>query len=149
MQNSLNYFTNDLFLRQSELFGEDYKKNEIRHVHTFNDLSVSDLEDWFNSILTKYSFLNNLQIKNFQNFLLSLTYVLGEIDPNKLKIKVDSIEDSDLLLWRESDNGISMITFDDLGQVVYNYLGKNGKKTKGIFNQNVDMEKLLYKFISM
>lgn len=149
MINSLNYFTNELFLRQSELFGENYKNNEAKHIHTFNDLSVSDLDDWFNSILTRYAFLNDVQIKNFQSFILSLEYVLGEIDPNKLKINVDSVEDSDLLLWRETENGLSMITFDDLGQIAYNFVGKNGKKAKGIFDQNVDMEKLLYKFISM
>jgi len=150
MENSLNILTNDLFLRQSELFGHDYYQgNEVRHIHTFNDLSVSDLDDWFNSVLTKYSFLNNIQIKNFQRFVVKLNYVLRQIDPNKLKINVDSVEESDLLLWRESDRGMSMITFDEFGQIAYNYLGKDGKKVKGVFDQNIDMEKLLYKFISM
>jgi|SRR5690606_11110346 len=149
MHNSLVNLTNDLFLRQSELYGKDYQKIEISHIHTFNDLSVSDLDDWFNSILTKYDFLNNLQIKNLQGFVGKLNFVLGQIDPNKLKIDIDSIEDSDLLLWRESNNGMSMITFDEFGQIAYNYIGKNGRKVKGVFNQDVDMEKLLYKFISM
>lgn len=149
MENSLNILTNDLFLRQSELFGQDYENTEIKHIHTFNDLSVSDLDDWFNSIQTKYDFLNENQIKNFQGFVVKLDFVLSQIDPNKLKINVDSVEDSDLLLWRESDNGISMITFDEFGQIAYNYVGKNGKKVKGVFNHDVDMEKLLYKFISM
>ncbi|WP_339893968.1 hypothetical protein [uncultured Algibacter sp.] len=147
MENSLNNLTNDLFLRQSELFGEDYE--ETGHIHTFNDLSISDLDDWFNSVLTKFDFLNEIQIKSFQNFVIKLNYVLRQIDPNKLKINDDSVEDSDLLLWRESDKGISMITFDEFGQIAYNYVGKNGKKVKGVFNQDVDMEKLLYKFISM
>lgn len=149
MGNSLNTLTNDLFLRQSELFGHNYEETEVRHIHTFNDLSVSDLEDWFNSILTKYNFLNNNQIKNFQKFVVKLNFVLNQIDPNKLKINVDSVEDSDLLLWRESDNGMSMITFDEFNQIAYNYIGKNGKKIKGVFKNDVDMEKLLYKFISM
>lgn len=149
MENSLTFLTNDLFLRQSELYGEDYKKNEIRHIHTFNDLSVSDLDDWFNSILTKFNFLNKLQIKNLQGFIAMLDFVLSQIDPNKLKIHVDSVEDSDLLLWRESEIGMSMITFDEYGQIAYNYIGKNNKKVKGTFNPDVDMEKLLYRFISM
>lgn len=148
MKNSLEILTRDLFLQQSVVFKDEYMI-DVKPIHTFNDLSVSNLEDWFNSILTKYDFLNTIQVTNFQSFLNSLDYVLTEIDPNKLKISVDSVEDSDLMLWRESDNGISMITFDEFGQVVYNYLGKNGKKIKGIFDQNVDMEKLLYKFISM
>ena len=93
--------------------------------------------------------MNEIQIKSFQNFVIKLNYVLRQIDPNKLKINDDSVEDSDLLLWRESDKGISMITFDEFGQIAYNYVGKNGKKVKGVFNQDVDMEKLLYKFISM
>ena len=148
MENSLSYLAKDLFLQQSELYGEDYKQSEIRHIHTFNELSVSDLDDWFNSILTKYDFLNEIQIKNFQGFLESLNRLLATIDPNKLKIRVDSVEDADLVLWRESENGISMITFDEFGQIAYNYIGKDGKKAKGTFDQNVDMEKLLYKFIS-
>jgi len=149
MRNSLNYLTNDLFLRQSELFGEEYKKIEKKDINTFNDLSISNLDDWFNSISIKYNFLNNLQIKNFQAFLESLNYVLSKIDPNKLKILDDSVEDSDLILWRESNFGISMITFDELGKIAYNFIGKKGRKIKGIFDSNVDMEKLLYKFISM
>lgn len=148
MEYSLNYLANDLFLRQSELYGEEYKKSEIRHIHTFNDLSVSDLDDWFNSIVTKYAFLNIEQINNFQEFLKSLSHLLITIDPNKLEISVDSVEETDLLLWRESSNGISMITFDKFGQIAYNYNGKDGKKVKGTFDQNIDMEKLLYKFIS-
>lgn len=149
MESPLDFLSKDLFLRQSELFGNTYRETEIRHIHTFNDLSVSDLDDWFNSVLTKYIFLNENQIKNFQNFIKKLDFVLTAIDPNKLKINVDSVEESDLLLWRESDKGMSMITFDEYGQIAYNYLGKNGKKIKGIFDENVDMEKLLYKFISM
>lgn len=148
MENSLSNLTKDLFLRQSELYNEDYKESDIRHIHTFNELTVSDLDDWFNSILMKYSFLNEIQTTNFLNFLNSLCYVLSRIDPDKLKISVDSVEDSDLVLWRESDSGISMITFDNFGQIAYNYSGKDGKKVKGTFDQDVDMEKLLYKFIS-
>lgn len=148
MEYSLSYLANDLFLRQSELYGEEYEKSEIRHIHTFNDLSVSDLDDWFNSIITKYTFLNNVQIQNFEGFLKSLSRLLITIDPNKLKISVDSVEEVDLVLWRESNNGISMITFDEFGQIAYNYNGKDGKKIKGTFDQNIDMEKLLYKFIS-
>lgn len=148
MEYSLNYLANDLFLRQSELYGEEYKKSEIRHTHTFNDLSVSDLDDWFNSILTKYPSLNDIQIQNFRGFLTALNSLLVTIDPNKLKISVDSVEEVDLVLWRESSNGISMITFDEFGQIAYNFNGKDGKKVKGNFDSSVDMEKLLYRFIS-
>jgi hypothetical protein len=60
--NSLTFFANDLLLRQSELFGNDYKEIENQTINTFNDLSISNLEDWQNSILQKNQFLNNLQI---------------------------------------------------------------------------------------
>jgi hypothetical protein len=149
MESLLSNFTDDLLLRQSELYGKDYEESEVKHIHTFNDSSISDLDDWFNSILTKYDFLNDIQIKNFQNFLMSLKTLLDIIDPEKLKINDSSVEESDLLLWRESNNGMSMITFDEFGQIAYNYIGKDGRKIKGIFDQNIDMEKLLYKFISM
>ncbi|SHI37727.1 hypothetical protein [Flavobacterium terrae] len=148
MENSLTFLAEDLVLKQSELFRDEYVNSEINQVHTFNELSVSDLDDWYNSILMKFSFLNEIQVKNIQGFLKALGYVLGEIDPNKLEISLDSVEDSDLMLWRESNHGISMITFDEYGQIVYSFIGKNGKKIKGTFDQNIDMEKLLYKFIS-
>lgn len=149
MENSLSFLANDLHLRQSELFGEEYKNSEVKHIHTFNDLSISDLDDWCNYILVKYDFLNELQIKNFLNFLSSINYLLTTIDPNKLKINDTTVENTDLMLWRESDNGMSMITFDIFGQIAYAYIGKDGKKVRGTFDQNIDMEKLLYKFISM
>jgi hypothetical protein len=149
MENSLSFLANDLYLRQSELFGEEYKNSEVKHIHTFNDLSISDLDDWCNCILVKYDFLNELQITNFLNFLNSLNYLLTTIDPNKLKINDTTVENTDLMLWRESDNGMSMITFDIFGQIAYAYIGKDGKKVRGTFDQNIDMEKLLYKFISM
>ena len=56
--NSLTFFTNDLLLRQSELFGNDYKDIENQTTHTFSDVSISNLEDWQNSILQNNLFLN-------------------------------------------------------------------------------------------
>ena len=101
MENSFEILATNLNLEQSELFNKYYKNIEIKQIHTFNDLSITDLVDWYNSILNTYTFLENEQLENFQNFWNSLKYVLSQIDPLKLNIKVDSNdEEIDLLLWR-------------------------------------------------
>ena len=72
MENSLETLAINLNLGQSELFKRYYEKPEIKQIHTFNDLSVKDLTDWYNSVLNKYAFLNPIQVQNFQNFWNSL-----------------------------------------------------------------------------
>jgi hypothetical protein len=150
MENSLETLAINLNLGQSELFKEYYDKPEIKQIHTFNELSIKDLTDWYNSVLNKYVFLNPIQVENFQAFWNSLEYVLSKIDPLKLKIKTDSNEEEqDLLLWRESSKGISKLSFDSYGQITYMFNGFDGKKIRGVFDSDVDMEKLLFRFIRL
>ena len=149
MSNDLNVVKNNLHLTQSQLFGDVYNKKTEHEIHTFNEVSINDIDDWFNSLLMKYDFLNDSQIENLHAFFKKLKYVLKNIDPNKLDIKNDLIEDVDLVLWRESDNGISKLVFDEYDQIIFMFNGNDGKKVKGVFNREVDMEKLLYKFISL
>jgi len=148
--NSLSFLTNELYLRQSELFGNDYKELENNSTYSFNELSISNLEEWQNSILQKYNSLNELQIENLQNLLFSLFKILETINPDKLKINDDLLTDeNDLLLWRESYKGISKLFFNEYGNIVYVFNGNDGKKVRGVFNNDVDYEKLLYKFLSL
>ncbi|HKO77679.1 MAG TPA: hypothetical protein VJU52_10695 [Flavobacterium sp.] len=150
MENSLETLAINLNLGQSELFKEYYDKPEIKQIHTFNELSIKDLTDWYNSVLNKYVFLNPIQVENFQAFWNSLEYVLSKIDPLKLKIKTDSNEEEqDLLLWRESSKGLSKLSFDSYGQITYMFNGFDGKKIRGVFDSDVDMEKLLFRFIRL
>ncbi len=146
--NTLSFFTNDLHLRQSELFGNDYREIENQTINTFSDIAISNLEDWQNSILQKNQFLNELQINNVQKFFISLAKVLETINPDKLKINDDSIaEENELLLWRETTKGISKLIFNEYGQIIYVFNGNDGKKVRGVFDNNIDFEKLLYRFL--
>lgn len=147
MGEDLNTIKRNLHLSQSELFSEVYEKSTQHNVHTFNEVSIIDVDDWFNSLLTKYDFLNGQQVENLRSFFKKMKYVLKNIDPNKLDIKNDLIEEMDLVLWRESNRGISKLVFDEYGQIVYMFNGNEGRKVKGVFDSNIDMEKLLYKFI--
>lgn len=148
MENSsLILLTNELFLGQTELFKEEYKSLESTQIHTFNDLTISNLDDWYNSLFAKYSFFNKLQIDCIQLFFKKLEYILTTINPETLNINDDLIEDSNLILWRESTQGISKLIFDKFGQIIYMFNGNDGKKTIGNFDSNVDMEKLLYRFL--
>jgi len=150
MENSLTFFAKDLFLQQSELFGEQYKKFDQHTTNTFNDLTISNLDDWQNSILQKYQFLNAVQIKNLQDLLVSLVEVLSTINPDKLQIKNDCIlEENELLFWRQSSKGISKLLFNKYGDITYIFNGDDGKKIRGVFENNIDFEKLLYRFLSL
>jgi len=148
MENSLGTIKNNLILEQSKLFGENYKQIQGNNVNTFNDVSINSIDDWYNSLLIKHSF-NPEQVQCLHAFFKALKYVLINIDPNKLDIKDELIEDIDLMLWRESSKGISKLVFDEYGQVAYMFNGNDGSKQKGNFDVTVDMEKLLYRFISM
>lgn len=147
MGEDLNTIKRNLHLSQSELFSEVYEKSTQHNVHTFNEVSIFDVDDWFNSLLTKYGFLNKQQVENVRSFFKKMKYVLKNIDPNKLDIENDVIEEVDLVLWRESNKGISKLVFDEYGQIIYMFNGNDGRKIKGVFDSDVDMEKLLYKFI--
>lgn len=147
MENQFNFIKNDLLLEQSELFHDFYAQVNDTFTPTFNG-GFLQVEDWYNNILNSNDFLNNDQIINLQQFFHSLKYILRTIDPKKLSFKSNINEDTDLMLWRESDFGISKLIFDEYGQIVYMFNGNDGKKVRGIFEKNVDMEKLLYRFIS-
>ena len=148
--NSLTFFQNDLRLRQSELFGDDYKNIEAQTIYTYNELTISNIEDWKNSILKKYSFLNSSQVNNLELFFFSLSKILETINPEKLQINDDCInEENEVLLWRESARGISKLSFNEYGQLTYMFVGNEGKKTRGTFENNVDFEKLIYRFLSL
>lgn len=148
--NSLTFFKNDLRLRQSELFGDDYKNIEIQTIHTYNELTISNIEDWKNSILKKYSFLNNSQANNLELFFSSLSKILETINPEKLQINDDSIdEENEVVLWRESMNGISKLSFNEYEQLIYMFIGNDGRKVRGVFENTIDFEKLIYRFLSL
>lgn len=140
--------TNNLFLEQSEMFSAVYKNAKKNDTETFNPVSITSIDDWYNSILTNYDCINDVQLANLHAFFKELKSVLSQIDPNKLDIKNDIVEDTDLMLWRESHYGISKLIFDEFGQIVYIFNGNHGEKIKGVFESNVDLEKLLYRFIS-
>lgn len=145
---SLTYLTNELFLRESELFGGEYESFDHQQIDTFNDVSFTNLEDWKNSILQKNLFLNNLQIVNIQNLFISLANILKKINPDKLNINNDYIiEENELLFWRETTSGISKLLFNSFGEIIYVYNGNNGVKKRGVFQNDVDFEKLLYRFL--
>lgn len=148
MENLMN-IQNNLKLEQSELFKDLYKRvGNANSTETFNEISINDIESWYNSLLVKYDF-NNRQIINLQSFFKSLKKVLTTINPDALKIKNELTDETDLLLWRESVIGISKLIFDEYGDITYMFNGNDGRKIRGDFDNTVDMESLLYRFLSM
>jgi hypothetical protein len=145
MSHTLNSLFNGLHLQQSELFGAEYG---VKECNEYGEISIKVVEEWLNSIEVHHD-LNKLQKNNVESFATSLAGLLREIDPAKLKIVVDYIEEEcELLLWRKSSQGVSKLSFDSYGQITYLFTGDSGQKTIGVFEEGVDMDKLLYRFLS-
>lgn len=150
MKNQLEFLTNDLLLKESELYGKTYEKNDFNFSSpTYNDLSVHTLGDWLNSLTTSYN-LTYLQHKNLNLLINALGFVLKTIDPIRIKdIQTMILEDTDLLFWRETKKGVSELTLEDDGGVVFRSTDrKTGKMQKGIFDEEIDFQKLLFKFLA-
>ena len=146
---TLNAIEKNISLTQSELYGQDYFNAVPRHVHTYNELSICDIEDWYNSVMYHFQSLNDIQSENFGAFYNVVRQHLRILDPAKLRMTVDWITDeSDLLIWRESQAGISKLIFEDSGQITYVYNGNNGSKIRGEFDNSVDFLNLLYRFLT-
>ena len=138
----------ETFLEQSELYNVIYKEYKDSNTIIPNEIGVDDLDDWFYKILSIYSFLNDGQKNNLKSTIGVLKSILNIVDPEKLKMGVDGFEEeNELILWRKSKNGVSKIIFDEFAEITFSYIGYDGKIIMGIFNNNVDFEKLIYKFL--
>lgn len=155
MEFSLGSLSKQLHLGRSEVYGyayNQYSQNlQVNHVHSYNELTVSNLDEWHSSILMSYPFLNDLQLCNLKCFVENLAGVLNTLNPDKLKnIRVDFIDaERELMFWKESVKGIKKISFDVYGQITYVSNGNDGSKKRGVFEAGVDMEKLIYRFLSL
>lgn len=140
--------TSSLYLEQSELYGKMYHDLNFSITPTFNDVCFGNISDWHNGLIAKYNFLNLEQRYTLSLFFSALKDILTQFDPEKLKIFNDSIvEEKEIVIWREDTKGISKLIFDKYGEITYVFNGYDGKKIRGVFNKDVDFEKLLYRFL--
>lgn len=150
MSTQLYFITEDLRLKQSQLYGDSYNDIDTKFiVPTYNDLSIHTLNDWVNSLSNSYS-LNTLQIESLDLFVKELNFILTEIDPLKIKaIQTSIIDEVDLLIWRETQSYIVELTFDDEGYVTFRKTFKSNKPMqKGIFDSDSDFQKVLLQFLA-
>ena len=146
---TLNAVAKNMSLTQSELYAQEYVDAVPRHIHTYNELSVTDHEDWYNSVTYHFNFTSQAQFENFTQFYDVVVQHLQTVDPQRLKFITDSIEaESDILIWRESQAGISKLIFEDSGEIVYVFNGNDGSKIRGEFDSTVDFVNLLYRFLT-
>lgn len=150
MNFTTNSIRNNASLEQSILYADVYFKAIPKHTSAFNSLSIRNIHDWYESVTFHYKCMNAVQSTNFECFVVWLHLQLKYMDPDKIDIKVSEIEeDSSLILWRDSINGVSKLVFNKYGAISYVYIGKNGKKRRGLFDNQIDFEKLFYVFMSM
>lgn len=150
MSTQLHFITEELHLRQSQLYGNSYSEIENKFsIPTYNDLSIHTLKDWENSLTNSYE-LNSEQTIILSRFLEQLNIILTIIDPLKINsIQTSTIDETDLLIWRETSNFIVELTFDDEGFVTFRKTHKNNQPMqKGIFDSDSDFQKLLLQFLS-
>ena len=138
----------ETFLEQSELYNVIYKEYKDSNTIIPNEIGVDDLDDWFYKILSIYSFLNDGQKNNLKSTIGVIKSIINIVETEKLKMGVEGVEEeNELIVWRKSKNGVSKIIFDEFAEITFSYIGYDGKKIMGIFNNNVDFEKLIYKFL--
>ena len=148
MNTTFNIIQDDILLKQSEVYGQEYQNFDDENLVTFNDLSITNIENYYNFLLEKYQFLNDLQVFGIQSLFQEMGYVLTMIDPLKLNLKDDTIDYEDLTIWNKSRLGISKLTFDKFGQVIFQFVGVNGTKIMEVHEGEIDMQDLLFKLLS-
>lgn len=101
------------------------------------------------SLVLKFE-LTDKQFENIISILSGFIYIEKENDCELKGIKVSSSEEDEVVFYRKSDNGISLLSIDSDGDILYNFTGfKIGFLTERyICGENIDFEKLIYSFLS-
>lgn len=135
---------------QSDFANEVYKKILDDDESTFTTPLLKEVEDIYNQIINAYNNLTSFQIKVLTNVIDKLNYVKTEIDPKRLKdFKHCMNEDGDLLLYRESDNGLINIIIHTEEDIAYSFIGNTQGNDLDFYTiNNCDFEKLIFKFLS-
>lgn len=149
-----NFLENIAFqenLKQSEVFGKQYEDRfEEDKKSAFNPPLYSDVEDVLNHILYSYDSLSEFQKDMLYKIFEALNKVRHLIDPNRLRPFEQYLNsDEELLLYRNTDNGLTNIIINPDECVAYSFINKEkNERVLLFFDENSDFESLVYKFFS-
>lgn len=101
------------------------------------------------SLLLKFELSDN-HLENIISILLAIVQIEEESDCELKGIKVSASEEDEIVFYRKSQNGISILSIDSDGDILYNFTGfKTGFFTERfVYGENTDIEKLIYSFLS-
>ena len=138
-------------LTQSETFGSFYVDIlDSNEGGSFCNLLVEDVEDLLENILLKYESLTPFQKSMLHKIFTEFNNIRTTIDPKRLKSFDHHLnEDEELLLFRESENGLINIIINPEDCIAFSFIPTDEQQRKFYFiDEKGDFETLAYDFFS-
>jgi len=138
-------------LVQSETFGDFYEEIlDSNEGSSFCNPLIEDVSELLENILLKYESLTAFQKDVLYKIFSEFNHIRTTIDPKRLKsFTHDLNEDEELLLFRESENGLINIIINPEDCIAFSFIPNNEQKRTFYFiDQNGDFETLAYNFFS-
>lgn len=138
-------------LTQSETFGSFYEDIlDSNEGSSFSNLLIEDVWDLLENISLKYESLTPFQKDMLHKIFTEFNNIRTTIDPKRLKSFDHHLnEDEELLLFRESENGLINIIINPEDYIAFSFIPSGEKSRKFYFiDENGDFETLAYNFFS-
>lgn len=138
-------------LSQSDAFGSFYEELlDTNENPSYSNLLVEDVGELMESILLKYELLTDFQKEMLNKIFLEFNNIRTTIDPKRLKSFEHYLnEDNELLLYRETENGLINIIINPNECIAFSYIPNNEENRQFYFiNIDGDFETLAYNFFS-
>ncbi len=150
MSNNLEPMISNSILAQSEIFGQNYEElADEKDVPAFSSVYHKNINNIYNSIIYENTDLTDFQTNSLKNIFDSLNEISKEIDPYRLEFDFYFNNDDELLLFRESENGLTNLIINPEEDIAFSFIGKSGEKTLNFFTENDDFEKLAFNFLAL
>lgn len=137
---------------QTEAFVRQYQEYLPNNEDpAFNSPLFRDIEGILNSILLKYKGLTDFQKDVLDKLFNAFNSIRVKIDPNRLKPFKHSINvDNELLLFRNTEQGLTNIIISPDECLAYSFIGKglNTGRVLEFYEIQGDFELLAYHFFS-
>lgn len=138
----------------SQSVSDSYKENILNQSEVFSTPALSDLNGKFDKLYI--DFMNITNVQTIQLNLIKEGFILIQtiIDPTKLCFFESSKgSDDELILRRESENGVSKLIIHDDGAIAYWFIAFKESQKANIrnfyhLNEKIDFEVITYNFFT-
>ncbi len=137
-------------LMQSDFAGGQYEEMLNQKSTPFNNPLIAEVEEIYNQIINKCDDITEHQIWVLTKIIDELNNIRSTINPNRFKdLKYSSTDDNDLLLYRESDNGLVTIIIHPEFDFAFSYIGNiTGRQLDFFEPETVDFESIVLNFLA-